>query len=1141
MVLNRPIEKLMNSARRPVALAALACLSAILLMAQSYQGSVRGTVTDSTGAPVPNAKVILTNDGTGEARSTFTNSEGGYDFEIVVPTTYTLSAEAPNFKKFERKNVTLAAQEHLTIDLPLQIGTVSESVLVTEAVPLVETSDASQGQTLDNQKLTELPNLGRNPFMMSKLAGNTVLVGPPAYNRMEDQSGSSMISIAGGPVRGNNYLIDGVPITDLNNRAIIIPSLEAVQEVKIQSNTYDAEMARTGGGMFNTLMKSGTNEFHGSAYGHLRQTAWDANLYFNNAQGIPIVDQPNYTWGGSFGGRVWIPHVYDGKNKTFFYVAVEHYDDWSSDSGSFELPTALERVGNFTQSFGAAPRQPGTNTPFPGNNIPTTSLNPVGLAVAAQYPTPGYAPKDYGGADLTLASSIKARAVQYTGKVDEDFTSWWRSSLSYLRYYSLEPGDTWWGVSTQSGWRLQRRVDATQLNNLFTLNPTTVVAVRYGFNRFPNFGYNSSQGYNISALGFDPSYANSIAPALAEFPAFNMTTFSSQGESDGSYYDEASHNFSVALDKYIGKHSIKIGFDYRYLATAGFGVSCTTGCYTFNSGTPGTNNYTGSDLADMLLGLPYSREADTASHFDDYTNYFAGFIQDNYRMSSKLTINFGLRWERENGIQEKNNAMVVGFDRSITNPIAAQVTGVLPQGGVEYAGVDGNPTATGDFYKNKFGPRAGVAYALNSKTVLRGGYGIFWAPQVALGGPINTLGYYNSTTYYANLSSPTQTLTNPFAAGILQPSGNTLGLEAGLGQNISLFDPNAKSPMIQQYSFDIQRELGAGFALELGYVGSHSTHLTLGSGNLNINALNPSYFTSLGTSALNAQVNNPYYGVIAGQGTTTPAYQLLLPYSEFGRVDLFYNDQDHARYDSLVAKIQKRLSNGLTLLSAFTWSKNYDESNGGVASSLNSGNAGAPQNPYNIASEYSLANISAPFRLATAITYELPVGKGKWLLSNANKVEEYVFGGWSVNGVSIYQTGFPLQIYQNDENIGYGFEAQRPNATGTNPENSGSTESKVYNYLNPAAFVAAPQGTFGNVGRTIPVYSPGTKNWDLSIFKTVTFKERYRGQFRLEGLNAFNTPQFHSPVTSISSGAFGQVQSQDNFPRQLQMALRLTF
>ena len=308
---------------------------------------------------------------------------------------------------------------------------------------------------LDNQKLVDLPNLGRNPFMMSKLSQNVVQVGPPAYNRMEDQSGSSMISIAGGPVRGNNYLLDGIPITDANNRAIIIPTLEAVEEVKIQANTYDAEMARTGGGMFNTLMKSGTNTYHGSAYGHIRRTDWDANNFFSNAAGIPIAEQPNTTWGASFGGRIWIPHVYDGKNKTFFYLGIEHYDDRSSDSANFNLPTLAERTGDFSQSLVSAGGplitviDPLTGNPFPGNIIPASRITRSGLAIAATYPIPTSAPAYYGANDFALSSSIKARAVQYTAKLDEDFTTWWRASLSYSRYYSLEPGDTWWGESTQ--------------------------------------------------------------------------------------------------------------------------------------------------------------------------------------------------------------------------------------------------------------------------------------------------------------------------------------------------------------------------------------------------------------------------------------------------------------------------------------------------------------------------------------------------------------------------------------------------------------------------------------------------------------------------------------------------------------------
>jgi hypothetical protein len=1124
-------------------LAALLALASIGASAQSTQGGVHGAVTDASGAAIANVKVALANEGTNEVRSAITNSAGSYDFSNVVPATYSITAESASFKKFERKNVVVGTQEFITVDVRLEVGAVTESVLVTEQMPLVESSNASQGQVLDNQKLTELPNLGRNPFMMSRLSQNVVQVGPPAYNRMEDQSGSSMISIAGGPVRGNNYLLDGIPITDANNRAIIIPTLESVQEVKIQSNTYDAEMARTGGGMFNTLMKSGTNAFHGSAYGHLRRTDWDANNFFSNAAGIPITDQPNTTWGASFGGKVWIPKLYDGKNKTFFFLGMEHYDDASSDSSNFHLPTLLERQGDFSQSFGHSVIDPTTGLPFANNIIPTNRLNPVGVAVANLYPTPTSAPTSFGGTDYTVASSIKARAVQYTAKIDEDFTSWWRSSLSYLRYYSLEPGDTWFNLpSTQSGWRLLRRVDATQLNNLFTINPTTVLAVRYGFNRFPNFDYNSSQGFNVASLGFNPAFAALVKGPAAEFPAINMTTFSSLGDTgDWDYYDEASHNFSVSVDKFLGRHSIKAGFDYRGLATAGAGINCTTGCYTFNSNSSLSNSNSGTDLADLLLGLPYDRQADTASKLTDKIKYYGGFVQDNFRLGSKLTINLGLRMEHESGVEEAGNGLIVNFNQNATNVLAPQVSGLNLKGAVQYAGVGGAPTSVGNYQGIKWGPRGGGAWQMNSKTVVRGGYGIFWAPQIYLGGPLGTLGYANNTEFTGK--STTDVLTNPFPQGLLAPIGNTLGAAAGVGTTFSLVDPNTKAPMIQQYSIDVQRELGGGVALEVGYVGSHSTHLTLGNPNININALNPSNL-SLGATALDAQVANPFAGVISSgtlSGSTISNFRTLLPFPAYTAINYIFGDQNHASYNSMVIKAQKRFSHGLTFLSTMTWSKNMDESSGGVGSSLNGGAQNAPQNPYNTAAEYSLSNVDTPFRLASAITYELPIGKGKMLLGNSNRALDLIVGGWTVNAVSVYQTGFPLQIFQNNANSAYGYGAQRPDMTSTAPGTSGSVEARLYNYINPAAFSLAPEATFGNTPRTLSMRGPGQKNWDLSVFKNFSITEKAKAQFRAEALNGFNSPLFHSPDTNFSSGTFGQITTQDNFARQLQLAIRFTF
>jgi len=1009
--------------------------------AQSYLGGIRGSVQDPAKAAVATAKVTLTNQGTNVSRSELSNAQGEFVFSQIDPGTYTLAAEAPGFRKVERRGVVVGTQEFLTIDLKLEVGAVTESVQVTEEIPPLESSNASQGQVLDNQKLSDLPNLGRNPFMLSKIVPNVIPVGNPAYNRMEDQSGSSSISISGGPVRGNNYLVDGIPITDSTNRAIVIPSLEAVQEVKIQANTYDAEMARTGGGMFNTLLKSGANSYHGSLYGHLRQTAWDANSFFSNAARIPVANQPNDTWGASFGGAVRIPKVYDGRNKTFFYLGFEHYDDTQSASSTFAAPTALEVAGNFSKSVtsSGAPlviydplnTVNGARQPFAGNIIPTSRLNPVGQAIAGYFEPPHTTPSYYGNSDITGSATLPCRAAQYTAKVDEDFFRWWRASLSYIRYFSLEPGNTWFtSLSTPDGWRLLRRVDATQLNNTFTVTPTFVVTVRYGFNRFPNYSYDVSQGFNLAGLNFPPSYVNAVNPALSQFPYISMSNLYSLGVNDNnSYYVHASDNFSASASKYLGRHSLKVGFDYRKLKAAGNDANNAGGQFAFNGiftkSAPTSGGSGGADLADLLLGYPASGAQYTSTKLTDIAHYYGLYIQDDFRFSSKLTINVGLRWEHEAGLEEANNGMVVNFNGAVANPLAANVTGISPKGEVVYAS-SGHNTVSNP-YSNKWGPRLGFAYQVAPKTVVRGGYGIYFAPQYAIGSPIATVGYNQSTSYIAstdNNVTPANSLSNPFPTGVLQPVGNTLGALTGIGQSFSFVDPNAKSPYVQQFSLDVQRELGFGVGLEVAYVGSRSKHLILGAASINQNALDPSLL-SLGT-ALTQSVANPFYGN-GGTGVIgtakVQASQLLLPYPTYSSISKLFTDNNKARYDSLVLKAQKNFSHGLTFLSGFTWSRNWDESSGGVGNTLNGG-ASAPQNPYNLASEYAFSNVDSPFRWSTSASYELPIGKGKALLGNGG-VASYILGGWVINAVSILQTGFPLQITQST-NFNSGFGVRTP-------------------------------------------------------------------------------------------------------------------
>jgi hypothetical protein len=1138
-----------------------AALLAVASWSQSYLGGLRGTVLDASGKSIGDVKVTLVDEAGGGQRATISAAEG-FSFSQVVPATYTVVAEAPGFKKFERKHVIVATQETVSLDLKMEIGSVSESVQVTEEVPLIETSNASQGQVLDRQQLVDLPNLGRNPFMMSKLAQNVTPVGDPHYNRMEDQSGSSQISIAGGPVRGNNYLLDGIPITDAANRAIIIPTLEAVEQVKVQSNTYDAEMARTGGGMFNTYLKSGTNDLHGSLFGTMRQTSWAANNFFNNAAGIPLPPQPNRTFGASFGGPVRIPKLYNGKNRTFFWLAWEGYDDTQSNTSQFTAPTALERMGDFSQS-----KTPGgalnviydpqstvcagstcTRQPFAGNVIPNNRLNPVGLAIAATYVNPQTASAFYGAPNLTQAALLPARASQKTAKLDHEVTKWWRASLSYLRYFSLEPGNKWFNtVSSPDQWLLNRRVDTTQFNNILTITPTTVLSVRYGFNRFPNYGYQVSQGYNLASLGFDPSYVAAIASPT--FPNVTMTSQYSLGTNNNFYYVHHSKNFSASLSKYQGRHNLKGGFDYRRIHDDGNDFANSAGAFTFNGvftrSTPLTAvSGTGADMADMLLGTPSAGTGYIPTKLYEYADYYGAYFQDDIRITKSLTVNVGMRWEREYGLQEKNNSMVVGFNTNTVNPLAANVTGILPKGVIEFAGVNGNSIHVMNPNMNKMAPRIGMAWQVAPKTTIRGGYGMYWAPQFAIGTPYNPPGYTATSTYVASNdgnATPANFLNNPFPGGLAKPTGSTLGDLTGIGQSLSIIDQNARSPRVQQYSFDVQRELPFGVAVEVAYVGSHSTHLTQATANININALNPALLSQ--GSALTATVANPFYnkggaGVIGA--ATVSQVQLLLPYPTFSAINLQFNDSSHARYDSLVAKAQKRMSMGMTLLSSLTWSRNHDASSGGAGNFLNAGNNG-PQNPYDMGSEYSLANVDTPLRWSTGFTFELPFGKGKKMLSSS-KALDYAVGGWSVNAISVYQSGFPMQIAQSTNNNSvFGYASQRPNATGVSPVTSGSLESRLTSYINAAAFSTAPRGTFGNIARTLDMRGPGQANWDVSIFKNFSIVEKFKGQFRAEALNAFNTPMFAAPNTSFGSSSFGRITSQVNFSRMMQLGMRFFF
>jgi hypothetical protein len=1147
--------------------------SVATLCGQSYQGGVRGLVTDPQAAVLSNVQVSLTNEATHLARTAVTDSAGQYVFTAVEPATYTISVTAPGFATLVQKSVVVGGQQFLTLDFQLKVGSSSQSVEVTAETTLANTSDASNGQLLDSRKLQNLPAVNRNPYVFERLDNNVVNASTVAGNsKFSDQSGVSNVSIAGGPPNVNNYLVDGVPITNLNNISVFIPSIEAVQEINIQANTYDAEIGRTGGGTFNTVLKSGTNVLHGVLYGVDGQTAWAARSYFLKPGSPYNINYFNYA--GAIGGPVRIPHLYNGRDKTFFWLTDEGYKGNAVLTSTTYVPTALERQGDFSQSSAKiynpflplvacpAPYQSTQRCrqPFPGNKIPSQYLNPVGLNIASGLPLPNQSVTTYGASDYFQSRFYSRHANEFIGKVDHQLFSWWYANFSYVHFASTVPSTT--ALEGLAGKTLStvlyRKVDAIAQNNTITLNPTTVLTVGYGFNRFPNKYVDTLNGFSQATLGFPGSYVSSLQKN--SFPNITMQTAATQGNNNPGFAVFYSRSVVAALATSLGRHSIKFGYDFRTISEDFTDNSFANGTYsvanTFSEQLPNAGNVsTGADVADLLLGTPTSGVVTTVSPLRLNVHYQGVYLQDNYRVTPRLTLNVGLRYEYELGIRERSNHFVVGLDPNVINPITA-TSGVQTKGGVEFAGQNGYPVHCCAASHTMLSPRVGFALALHPKTTLRAGFGVFYAPVYYTANSSIAPGYTQTNVYVASNDgnvTPANTLNNPFPNGIQAPSGNSQGYLTGIGNSLTFMAQNRRSPLVEQYSADIQQELPLHFVFKLGYVGAKGRNLLANSngtgggstvatagiipGTANINQL-PDQYLSQG-SALLAKVANPYYnkggtGVI---GSSTVAYnQLLRPFPQFSSVNVFAGGAQ-SLYNALNVKLQKDFSHGVSLLASYTWSSNWDSEWG--SSNTFSTSPSLPQDAYNLKAEYARSVFDVPNRFAVGATVELPFGHGKAFLAQSHLLDRAV-GGWSVNAIGLIQTGEPLAVSQNtNNNSSIGAGLQRPNLIG-NPCSTGSPESRINNYFNASAFSTAPAFTYGNAPRTLPCYGPGYANLDLSVFKDIHV-ERVTIQFRAEALNAFNTPQFASPVSKFGSATFGQIQSQVNLPRYLQLGGRITF
>jgi hypothetical protein len=1134
------------------------------LCAQTFNGGLRGAVTDTSGAAVRGAAVTLTDEATHQTRSVITDLIGAYAFNELRPSTYTLHIESAGFRATDRTHILLATQDFLTLDVSLAVGSTPDVVQVRAEAALVDPSTASVSTDLNEEQLVKLPILGRNPYMTVKVSGLFVNTGNPQFVRFADQNGTTQTSVAGGPVGSNQYLIDGVPITDTNNRPIAIPTIESIQDVKVQANTYDAQVGRTGGAVFNTLLRSGTNTYHGSAFGATRQTDWLANDFFANREGIARPDSPYYNWGASLGGFVSLPHVYDGRNKTFFFIGSEGYIQTSPYTETFAVPTALERKGDFSNSYNADgtlnviydPTKTYTDingvihrTPFADNVIPNNRLSTVGKNIASYYPLPQVTAPT-GQNNFTGTDNVRDHAQEVTVKLDQQIRPWWNVSGSYIFYEALQPlGNPLGTLPGSYSYTYHRQVDATQLNSTWILNPTTVITARYGINRFPNLIAEVSKGFNPSTLGFPTSLTSQLQANF--FPTIFLRNFSQLGQNTSSLDNWKSQVANGTLAKSAGKHNLTFGAEYRRIRMDFKDLGDSPGTYTFSGAFTQafpsvSNDGTGSDLADLLLGYPVSGDVETSTQLNTYADYYAFFAQDDLRLTRRLTLNLGLRYESETGLKEDHNQLAVGFDRTATAQLASNTT---VTGGILFAGVNGNPRDIGNLSRLKFAPRVGASFALDSKTVLRGGYGILYAPLRYDPSAALAPGYTQYTPYVAsnnNNQTSANVLDNPFPSGIQKPAGNSAGLLTGIGSSVTSYDQHLQAPRVQQFSAGVERELPGRIALEADYIGSRSTNLSpgpTGSTAVNYNQLNPSNF-NLGYAALSSSVANPYYGNggtgVIGSATVAQS-QLLRPFPQFSSVNLL-TSSSHADYNALLVKAERRIGHGLNLLSSFTWSRNRDASFA-TSNSIQSAATSAPQNIYNLGAEYGRAVNDVPYRFSAGVTYDLPVGHGE-RFSTGSRVADQIVGNWQLSVVPTFQAGFPVTIKQssNPNSAIVGNAAQRPNlVSGTSLGTKGSLYNRLNGFINPAAFTTSTALTFGNAPRTLSLRGPGYENWDIALFKSVLVRERVNVQLRAESFNAFNTPQFSGPNTSFGSSSFGTISSQANFPRYLQLGLRVAY
>lgn len=1152
---------------------------AVLLTAQTPTGTIQGTVEDATGGVVPDVKIVIENAATNERRELRTDEAGRYVQPFLPPGTYIVTAEKPGFRIVVQENVKVDVGQNRSLTLKLELGGVAQEIRVQALAPPIDVNTSTVAQVIENKRIADLPLNGRSAFALAALS--------PGVN---PTGGGATPHISGSQTSTSEVQIDGTSTITAGviagmNRLVYEPQVDAVQEFNVQVNGLSAEYGRFAGGVINVVTKSGTNTLHGSAYDYLRNSKLDANNFFANRAGRGKGPFKRNQWGGTVGGPIVIPHVYDGRNKTFFFFGFEGTNARSQSVFSTTVPPDEWRRGDFANLRTAAgapiliydpltgrpdPANPARfiRTPFAGNRIPVDRMDPVAVNAMKYFPapnTPPINPNTFAN-NFVTAGSAPSNSYRSDSRIDHNWTSWWRmfgrvsvgwnDAIQFNAFGNAAmPGDG--GGITHGANR------SVSLDNVFTLSPTLIANVRYGFGRTLYRRDNFGEGFDLTSLGF-PSYLPQVAARnLLIFPKMDFAgSVSALGQSftkDVEAY--MNHSVLASITKILTGHTLKAGFEYRNFFVNYFQFGSPSSSYNFNSAwvqeeisTPSST--AGFPLASFLLGLPASGSISHSPTFSIAGPYYAGYFQDDWKVTRNLTLNLGLRYEVQVPRTERYNQLSQ-FVLDAPSPIAGKVPANACAACGDLRGafvfMDNNRRSQLDTNWKNFGPRFGFAYAAGHNTVFRGGYGIMYPPSSAAAGgaSLGVTGFSSGTgAIFTNDAMRTVRtyLRDPFPNGFNLPLGRNGGpaTNLGLGPGDAVFGGNT-APYVQQWNFTIQRSLPAKIVIEVGYLGSRGVHLIDGdSGGDAGDPLDqlPAEYMALGPRLLQV-VPNPFFGVITNptsplSAPTVEYRQLLRPYPQYTDVSIHRRPQANSIYHAMTLRVEKRFSQGFSFLASYTAGKSIDD--GSAVAWWEGPTARSFLDHYNRRLERSVSSWDVAQRLVVNYLYELPFGKGKRFLSSLPRSANLIVAGWQVNGITTFQSGTPLIIAVPQNNTFIYTRSQRPNNTGRSARvTGGTTDERINRWFDTSVFSQPPSYTFGATGRTLPdARNPGLRTSDISVFKNNYFgpENRLNVQYRLEMFNAFNTPQFGGPGTLLGSPNFGVITSA-GAARQIQMALKL--